>query len=260
MRQATASFICIFVFMSEREKNITHFIDQLSQEVTIHSQQHIEGVYWIDLGEKKALIYPPNAPRLDVEELSCIHLDYDLILSDPQKIINRLKGLMGIGERIYARKTVVARVDKAVTQSFLAEHHLNGVMPGKYRYGLYYQGELVSIAVFSGGRRMPELGENHRSFELIRFCHKADILVIGGLSKMLKAFISDFSPQDIMTYVDRDWATQSSLETLGFQVVGALPPIKIAIVNGKRVQGSNHEEEVMYWVENKGSLKLKLIL
>ncbi|ULT28536.1 hypothetical protein KUH03_19615 [Sphingobacterium sp. E70] len=91
-----------------------------------------------------------------------------------------------------------------MSQRFLVEHHLQTALPGKYRYGLYEQGELVSIAVFSGGRRMNDKNEEYRSFELLRFCNKSGYNVIGGLSKLITAFAKDFHPGDIMTYTDRD--------------------------------------------------------
>ena len=207
------------------------------------------------------LIYYPGSSREIIENnIQSIHLDIDQIIRDSPKILNRLRGLHGLGQRIYARKTVVARLDKRVTMNFLTEYHLQTAMPGKYRYGLYYEGELVSIAVFSGGRIMKDIRSDYRSFELIRFCHKADAMVIGGISKLIKAFAADFNPQDIMTYADKDWCSDSSLETIGFEVVGDLDPITYAIVDGERQHAQNMEFNVDYMVKNLGSIKLKLVL
>lgn len=133
------------------------------------------------------------------------------------KLLNRLMVLAGKAKKVFARQTVLARIDKKVAMDFQKEHHLQVPLPGKYRYGLFWNGELVSVAVFSAGRRMHNRGEDYRSFELLRFCHKGDLLVIGGLSKLLKGFITDFRPNDIMTYVDMDWSQSSSLEVVGFK-------------------------------------------
>jgi len=193
-----------------------------------------------------------------------IHLDIDILEADYQKTKSRILTLSGKANRLYARQTVVARVDKQVTIDFLQEHHLQEVMPGKYRYGLFYEGELVSIAVFGGGRKNHERPWANRSFELIRFCHKRNYLIVGGLSKLLKAFYTDFKPGDIMTYCDLDWSQNSSLSQLDFEVKGKIPAIKFLIIGHKRILLHSEEEQdrlekeypESYIKYNLGSLKM----
>ena len=215
------------------------------------------------------IIYFPGArTRLRNASNRTIHIDYDQIIHDTNKLSARLASLFGRGQVIYARKTVVARVDKRVTLSFLEEHHLQSAIPGKYRYGLYHDGELVSLAVFSGGRSMRDQREGYRSFELIRFCHKSGYRIVGGLSKLLKAFIHDFNPDDIMTYVDRDWSQDSNLSTLGFKEVKVIPPQCYHVVQGLRAMVANENQQAIpvdgtsagYFVCNSGSTKLVLSL
>ena len=148
----------------------------------------------LDTSKFLLLIYLPNTKRIEDElDKKTIHLDIDLLHNSYEKVLQRVRGLLGKGRRIYARETVVARIDKKVALDFLQEYHLNIPMKGKYRYGLFYQGELVSVAVFGGGRIMRQISADYRSFELIRFCHKADYLVIGGISKLIKSFSKDFN-------------------------------------------------------------------
>ena len=164
-----------------------------------------------------------------------IHISEDQLRRDAKKIYNRLKVQAGRAEKVYARSTVAVRIDKRIALGFLKDHHLQVALPGKYRYGLYHQGELVSLAVFSGGRRMHNKTEDYRSFELIRFCHKSDIVVIGGLSKLIQAFIKDFKPSDIMTYVDADWTQDSSLQKIGFEVDKTLPGQRFWITPNQQI-------------------------
>ncbi|MEC3878044.1 hypothetical protein [Parapedobacter sp. 10938] len=154
----------------------------------------------------------------------CIHIDEDLWATRSQLLLNRIAALMGHAQRVYARNTVVARVEKRVALSFLQEHHLQVALPGKYRYGLYHDGELVAVAVFSGGRRMAEKPTDYRSYELLRFCHKQGVHVVGGFSKLLDGFRRDFNPDDIMTYADKDWSDGSRYRKLGFTEVGETAP------------------------------------
>src|SRR5690606_12768987 len=146
------------------------------------------------------------------------------------------------GQVIHGRQTVVARIDKGIALAFLAENHLQVAIPGKYRYGLLDEGELVSVAIFSGGRRMREQAPNYRSFELIRFCHKAGYRVVGGLSKLLKAFIQDFHPNDSMTYAERDRAQVSTRRTFGFEAPGRTSALAFWLVDKERhnITGVEH--------------------
>lgn len=168
------------------------------------------------------------------DDLPSIHLDHDILRQQFDKTVARIITLLGYGEKLHARQTVVARIDKKVAMEFQHEHHLQSVLPGKYRYGLFLDGELVSIAVFSGGRKMNDRPEDYRSFELLRFCHKNHFLVVGGLSKLIKAFQKDFDPGDVMTYVDRDWSQDSALKSLGFVEVATIPPQRYALEGNNR--------------------------
>ena len=248
--------------MQDSNQDIISFIQLLSEHIKIEEINEHDGFFEVRSDRVLLFIYKPGSHRVDEgSRTGVIHIDHDQVQSAPYKIINRLKGQHGQGQRIYARTTVVARVDKRVALAFQEEYHLQGALPGKYRYGLFHKGELVSVAIFSGARIMRQLGPDFRSFELIRFCHKRDMLVVGGLSKLLNAFIKEFKPQDIMTYADRDWCQDaSSLETLGFEVVDTTVPQRFAIINGQRFLHVTQEQSVDYYIENKGSLKLKLVL
>lgn len=209
-----------------------------------------------------------NRGRIPMDNRRTFHIDQDQILKDPRKILSRLCSLLGEGYVVYGRQTVVARVDKGVAIAFLEENHLQIAVPGKYRYGLFYKGELMSIAIFSGGRHMRDQAPDYRSFELVRFCHKAGYRVVGGLSKLLKAFIKDFKPHDIMTYVDRDWAQDSNLRTLGFEQRGHIAPQHFWVVGHQRHYITNPETLLKlredypagYLSVNNGSTKLVLKL
>ncbi|WP_257669449.1 hypothetical protein [Parapedobacter tibetensis] len=163
--------------------------------------------------------------RIPVEsDVRCIHIDEDVWITQPDLLLNRIAALAGQAQRVHARDTVAARIDKSMAMAFQQDHHLQVALPGKYRYGLFHEGELVSIAVFSGGRRMDNQPAEYRSYELLRFCHKQGIQVVGGFSKLLDAFQQEFNPGDIMTYADKDWSDGSSYRKTGFTIVGEIPP------------------------------------
>ncbi|PUV23164.1 hypothetical protein [Sphingobacterium athyrii] len=230
----------------------------------------LDGYLQIDSSEltKKIFLYP-NERRLRFQgPEEGIHIDEDILAQKFDLIVQRIVAKWKNNRRIYARKTIVARIDKKVSQQFLVEHHLQTPLPGKYRYGLYEQGELVSIAVFSGGRRMNDKNDEYRSFELLRFCNKSGYNVIGGLSKLIKAFSKDFSPGDIMTYTDRDWNQHSSLEKIGFTIKEITAPITFWIAGAHRYTYRNEEDlsvlmdqaPLGFPKENMGSIKMILYI
>ena len=54
-------------------------------------------------------------------------------------------------------------------------------------------------------------------YELIRFCNKINISVIGGASRLLKYFIKTYQPKEIISYADRSWSMGNLYEKLGFK-------------------------------------------
>jgi hypothetical protein len=200
-------------------------------------------------------------PTIKLTKTQIIHIDEDLWKSKPTILLNRISTIFGNAKRSYAREAVVARIDKKMAMEFQEEHHLQGAVSGKYRYGLFKDGELLAVAVFSGLRNMHHT-KNYRSIELIHFCQKDRHLVIGGLSKLLATMIRDFYPNDIMTYIDKDWSDGEKFEALGFKIISNTKPhsFKIDKKTYKREIIKElkdiHLNNNQYLVSNLGSIKM----
>jgi hypothetical protein len=167
---------------------------------------------------------------------------------------SRLKALLGISVRIPARLTYTSRIDKAITEKFLSKNHLQGNVASKYRYGLflpvryfrilpdYFIPEkedadlLVAVATYSNAKIFHRNGTIHRSCELIRFANHCETTVVGGINKLLKAFISDFQPNDIMTYADLEWSDGTSYERIGFEYISQRPPVSFVVDTEKHIR------------------------
>ncbi len=176
------------------------------------------------------------------QDIKVVHLWEDVWRQKERIVRSRLSALLKKTQRIPARLTQVQRIDKPTLAQFLNLNHLQVFAGAKYKYGLFLPpryfrvlGEqavnstadaplLVAVASFSGGKNFVRTGEPYRSFELIRFANLLDCTVVGGLDKLLSAFIKEARPDDIMTYADRDWSDGSSYERLGFERLGTTPP------------------------------------
>ena len=85
----------------------------------------------------------------------------------------------------------------------------------------------------------------------------------GGLSKLLKGFILNHNPGDIMTYADFCWSNGESYLKLGFEQVGFLEP-QINYFEKQTHQkvnlntSSTFESDKIVGIWNGGSLKFVL--
>lgn len=139
-------------------------------------------------------------------------------------VLSIIASILGKNKTIFARNCQVKKVDKAIAEDFLNENHLLGYLNAYYKYALFFDNEIVAMATFSKGRKMNRLSSEKRGFELISFCCKKNISVVGGLSKLLKAFITDLQPGDVMTYVDKDWSEGKAYLKIGFKLNSETPP------------------------------------
>jgi hypothetical protein len=173
-----------------------------------------------------------------------IHLWEDVAHAKPDVVASRLRALAGESVRIPARLTQARRIDKPTAMAFLEANHLQVAIPAKYKYGLWLPNRyfrvlptdfldpqtakadelLVAVATFSHPRTIPRDGRPFRSYELVRFANRLNCTVVGGLDKLLKAFVTEHQPDDVMTYADRDWSDGQSYERLGFERVGETDP------------------------------------
>lgn len=156
---------------------------------------------------------------------------------------SNLLHLLGKTPRIvYARKTEVRKVEKKVAKQFLDENHLQGSSLDKVRLGLYLGEELVSIMTFSSLRKAVSMKKKEGSYELVRFCSKLNTRVVGGASKLFKHFISNFNPEYILSYANRDWSTGGVYEALKMTFVGYTAPGYWYSKNGRRFSRVNYQK------------------
>lgn len=138
---------------------------------------------------------------------------------------------------VFARNCEVRRIDRAAADAFICENHIYGKAACRHCYGLFRrratgaaelrglsggkeplarsggnataglagkdgapEGELVAVGCFSNARRWVKGERTVCSYEWVRYASLRDTRVVGGMGKILKAFIEDVHPDDIMTY------------------------------------------------------------
>lgn len=113
--------------------------------------------------------------------------------------------------RTFARKCEIREVSTECKNTFLENNHIQGEDQSKIKLGLYYNNELCSIMTFGVPRYNKSV-----EYELIRFCNKRNFNVVGGASKLLKQFISQYKPESIISYADKRISNGQLYEKLSF--------------------------------------------
>lgn len=129
---------------------------------------------------------------------------------------SRLKSILGLNNKIFARKTTLKTISWVEAKEFLDRCHIQGSGAAtKINLGLYLEEELVAVMTFSKG------GFINKKYEycLTRYCSDLNTTVIGGASKLLKYFILSFKPNSIVSYSDKRWGTGNLYKKLGFHRV-----------------------------------------
>ena len=185
-----------------------------------HKRLAIEycGVYWHSETNKRYENYHLNKLNM------CNEQGYDLITifedewENKKDIVKeRLKHKLGISKsKIGARKCEVKEIGTKEAKKFCNLYHIQGYGNSSIKLGLFHESELISVMTFSKpnvskGKGITTINE----WELNRFCSKYSI--IGGFSKLLEYFKSNYSWNYIYSYVDRRWNTGNAYYLNGFQ-------------------------------------------
>ena len=145
-------------------------------------------------------------------------------------VMDRIRSILCAGQSVvFARKCTVREIDSNASNHFLEENHLQGADNAGIRYGLYHDGELVGVMTFG----KPRFNCNY-DWELIRFASKLGVRVVGGASKLLRAFLSTHAGK-IVSYADRRYSNGKMYETIGFRRVGCSRPNYWYVKQGARL-------------------------
>ena len=241
------------------------FLKTLLNENNIEFEQEHVGLFYLP-SKNSTIVYKNINSSVNNKSWNEINVWEDLWNSKQNIVIAKIKAVLGLLPNLPARVCEVRRIEKQAACDFLENEHLQGYVQSKIKYGLFlpkkYQrlidivvpneGLCVAVMTLSGQRRFRD---GSISFEMIRFGGLKEYRIIGGFSKILKAFIAEKSPDHIMTYIDRDWSEGGNLEKFRFIKTEILPKIFFKINPDKlRIKTSNTES---YDVYNAGSIKLE---
>jgi len=162
--------------------------------------------------------------------------DYEWI-NKPEIIKSIINSKLNIYQhKIYARRCEVRELEAHVSNEFLNNNHLQGADNSKYKFGLFYNNALVAVMTFSDRH----ITRGQTSLELVRFCCLLNISVIGGASKLFKAFVKKYKPLNIITYADKRYSNGNLYANLGFKLLRESKP------NYFYIKGNKIESRIKY--------------
>lgn len=193
-----------------------------------------------------------EAARAGEEAFECIRFirsseGYPLIITEDrwhrQKEMTqaRLLAHLEVFTAAYARNCEIRRIEKAEAQEFLNAHHSYGYAACRYHYGLFLKrhtghtrndippGTLIAVATFSNARKWQKGDRAIRSYEWTRCASLPHLRISGGMGRLLKAFIEEVRPDDIMSYADLEWSEGEVYRNLGFRPEPGKGPVMFLI-------------------------------
>lgn len=193
-----------------------------------HLAFELDGLYWHSELYKDKDYHLKKTEACTKKGIQLIHIFEDEWLYKQEIVKSRIKGLLGLNDRIFARKCTVMEVPYKDSERFLDDCHIQGNCMSTYRYGLYYNNELVSLMTFGKSRFADE-------YELLRFCNRLDTNVVGGASRLFRHFIVEHPEiKRIISFADRRWSVGNLYEKLGFAQTDITPPSYFYIIDNIR--------------------------
>jgi hypothetical protein len=215
-----------FITRSHGEQQLGDFIEELGVELVRNDRSVIspkELDIWIP--SKKIAVefdgtYWHSAKFVDAEKAieklkQCEQLGIHLITvqeniwhSKPDIVKNRLRSVLGLDSRRYARSCSVSEISSKEASKFLNAWHLQGSAAATVQLGLRFKDDLVAVMTF-GRPRWSKMAD----WELIRFASAGTI--VGGASKLLAAFRRTHHGS-IISYADSCWSSGNLYKALNF--------------------------------------------
>ncbi len=151
--------------------------------------------------------------------------------SQRQMMEARLLAHLEIFTSVFARNCEVRKIERQEAQSFLSANHSYGYAACRHRYGLFEKksNTLIAVATFSNARKWIKDGREIRSYEWTRYASLPDIRISGGMGKLLKSFINEVHPDDVMSYADLEWSEGRVYRKLGFKREDSKAPVDFII-------------------------------
>lgn len=194
------------------------------------------GLYWHSEKYKGSKYHLNKTKKCIGSNIDLVHIWEDDWDNKKDIVKSMILNKIGVTKnKIFARKCIIKEIfDIKLIREFLNKNHIQGFLPSKLKFGLFFENELVSIMTFGELRISLGNKKSENIYELLRFCNKIDTSVIGGASKLMQFFIRKYNPSNIISYSDFSRSNGNLYKKLGFKFLQNSKPNYYYIIDGKR--------------------------
>jgi len=201
-----------------------------------HSEYYLNNDYHIN-----------KTKKCNEQNIQLLHFFEDELIEKYDIIESMIKSKLGIIEnKIFARKCIIKEIDSKISSEFLEKNHMQGNVNSSIKIGLFYNNELVSIMTF--GKLRNVLGnklKNENEFEMLRFCNKLNITIVGGASKLYNYFKLKYKPLKIISFANIRYSNGNLYKQLGFKLEYNTLPNYWYVVGKKRKHRFLYRKDVL---------------
>ena len=177
---------------------------------------HSTGTAHDKIAKHRHVIKQNEAEALNITLLQVWETEWN----DKNDIVrSRVASALGVSERVGARSCALVTVDGPNAAAFLESNHIQGRCISSVNLGLEHEGKLIALMTLAKPRFNKKV-----QWELLRYCTKTGITVVGGPSRLLSAFNKEYQPTSIISYADRRWSKGNLYHQLGFKQQSTSPP------------------------------------
>lgn len=187
------------------------------------------GLYWhSEAAGKDHRYHLTKLERCAAIGIRLITIFEDEFINHRDIVIAKLKRIFKQpAKTIAARRCSVRSITPAVKNAFLDQHHLQGADKSSIHLGLFHGVDLVAVLTMarpSAARNSAAVREDKGVWELNRYAAQRDIVVVGGMMKLLTHFMRSNQWRQIYTYADRRWSDGSLYKHSSFCCEAATSP------------------------------------
>lgn len=238
-----------FITTNYKGEIISNTKNIISKELDIYLPElklafEFNGLFWHSENYKDRKYHLDKTNECLSKGIQLIHIWEDDWNFKGEIVKSIILNKIGISEKIFARKCQIKELtDNKLVKEFLTKNHIQGFVGSKVKIGLFYNSELVSLMTFGNLRKSLGQKSSEGGYELLRFCSKLNISVVGGASRLLKYFIKNNNPKQITSYSDSSRSNGNLYEKLGFKFVHKSEPNYYYVIDEMRYHRFNFRKD-----------------
>ena len=208
------------------------------------------GLYWHSEEYKNKLYHKRKTDSCLELGINLIHIWEDDWIYKKDIVKSMILNRIGKSLKIGARKCEIIDLSNSndIVRNFLNENHIQGWVTSKYKFGLSYNEELVCLITFGKLRKVTN--NNGGDYELLRFCNKKEVSVIGGFSKLLNYFIKNNNIKKVISYSDTSRGLGDVYNKIGFNLISETEPNYYWVIDGVRKHRFNYIKDILVKMGN----------